>query len=111
MGRISCIILNLKDRFSDSRPKSFANLQELSQSVPGIARSTLHKVSSPVAVLKSELSREIFLLSPGKMLLGFLGFDPNTIREVSNDLVSFCPEKTHHITSDSAELRHDQHSF
>ena len=67
--------------------------------------------SSPVAVLKSELSKEIFLLSPGNMLLGFFGFEPNTMRDVLIDLVSFCPEKTPLITSDSAGPRHDQHSL
>ena len=42
------------------------------------------------------------------MLLGFFGFEPNTMRDVLIDLVSFCPEKTPLITSD---IRHDQHSF
>ena len=38
--------------------------------------------SSPVAVLKSEFSNDILLLSEGLMDVAFFGFEPKTMRDV-----------------------------
>ena len=67
--------------------------------------------SRPLLTLKSLFNREILLLSWGRILLGFLGLEPKTMRDVLREGVSGLHWKTSCITSASDSPMTSQHSL